>query len=226
MGQRSQLYVFVKDVDGNINLMARYFQWNFGIGMVSRAAEIVRELKHNIDRYDNGFPVLSIDFDYLARIADVNFDTRSVTDSTDIVEEFKECYHEIPKEDRLTVAEDLYEYVFCGQDNNNGQLYIYLDLSSDDRQIYLGFTSDCTINTAEHMLTAGKYLSVDIADDKNWETFLKECEYPDYNEGYEYTKENVQYLQENTKLIDRAMIEDVILDFCDKRGYELERAGY
>ena len=37
MGQRSQIYVRLKDKEGNKYLIAKYFQWNYGERMISRA---------------------------------------------------------------------------------------------------------------------------------------------------------------------------------------------
>lgn len=108
MGQRSQIYVAVKDVDvkgerGDY-LVARYYQWNYGSRMVSRAAGLVEWLEEaakNIEWHLNR----------VHRIADINFDMRDVAISIDCIEEYKE-YGNDP---------------FYEQDNNDGKLFVTLE---------------------------------------------------------------------------------------------------
>ena len=48
MGQRSQIYIRIKDEDGNTTLFAKYFQWNFGERMISRARYGIEYIKRGI----------------------------------------------------------------------------------------------------------------------------------------------------------------------------------
>lgn len=114
MGQRSQIYIrwHVTDSHGRCHegLIARYFGWNYGIRMISRAKSILKEIQDEFLDY----PYLFSDPSYikkLKRYCDVNFDMQSIEMSSDIIEEVKEQF---PDNTRF-----LFE-----QDNNNGQLFI------------------------------------------------------------------------------------------------------
>ena len=49
MGQRSQIYVRLKDKEGNKYLIAKYFQWNYGERMISRAKYGIEYCKNQIN---------------------------------------------------------------------------------------------------------------------------------------------------------------------------------
>ena len=103
MGQRSQIYVAYKDNEEH-KLVARYYQWNFGSRMVSRARGLIEWLSERID-------YLAWESDKIARVADVNFDFRDIVISTDLIEE-KRKYGFNP---------------FTEVDNDDGKLFILVE---------------------------------------------------------------------------------------------------
>ena len=48
MGQRSQIYIRIIDENNNITLIAKYFQWNYGEKMISRAKYGIEYIKENL----------------------------------------------------------------------------------------------------------------------------------------------------------------------------------
>ena len=75
MGQRSQIYVRYTNDKGEHFLTARYFNWNYGERMISRARHTLEWIKDNVDYADYNFIYHS---EKLARIIDVNFDMHDV----------------------------------------------------------------------------------------------------------------------------------------------------
>ena len=47
MGQRSQIFVRYQETDGTRKLVARYYGWNYGERMISRARHTIEWLKEN-----------------------------------------------------------------------------------------------------------------------------------------------------------------------------------
>lgn len=120
MGQRSQIYISYDVTDHRgaraEGFIARYYNWNFGERMVSRARYAIEHLKERLDRENSaGIKKASFFFpselDKLVRICDTNFDMKDVCISTDILAEIKEQF------------EGDMSYLF-DQPNNNGQLLI------------------------------------------------------------------------------------------------------
>lgn len=119
MGQRSQIYIRynVNDVRGSktdnpitVNyhgFIARYFQWNYGERMISRARGIIEAIHDEYMKY----PFLWKDPTKLVRLCDVNFDMRDIVLSSDILQEVSDYY-----DGELTCI--------FNQDNNDGQLLI------------------------------------------------------------------------------------------------------
>lgn len=111
MGQRSQIYVRFENEQGKKVLIARYYGWNYGERMISRA-------RHSIE-WINDEPNRKYHMnDKLYRILDTNFDMKDVVISSDIIKEY------IEDEWNCTLNE-----FFIEQDNNNGVLLI--DVLSD-----------------------------------------------------------------------------------------------
>lgn len=121
MGQRSQIYV---KVDNKL-VIANYYQWNFAERMVSRARYGIEWIKeYNIyNPWEQ-----DINIKRLSRVLDVNFDYKDVALSTDIIAEFTD-YGE---------GFTLSEYVFAGQDCNDGKLFIWIDTAN--KSIKYAFT--------------------------------------------------------------------------------------
>ena len=121
MGQRSQIYIAynrdasTKDMEAYVRkgdrvLVARYFSWNYGARMVSRAKgtmEWLSEYKDDLQYVE----------EKIHRIADINFDFRDIALSTDIIEEWKKEFNDQPANDTI----------FKFQDNNDGKLFISVE---------------------------------------------------------------------------------------------------
>ena len=80
MGQRSQIYISWENDNGEQELVARYFGWNFSERMVSRAAALMEHLSEMID--NNHF-----DKEKIIKISEINFDMRDVVQTSDLIEE-------------------------------------------------------------------------------------------------------------------------------------------
>ena len=98
MSQRSQIYISYKNGKNETVLIARYFGWNFGSRMVSRAAGIIGWIAETAGSspYKVSEAGKCSNFvEKLIRVCDVNFDFRDIVVSQDIVEEAKEYrdYH-------------------------------------------------------------------------------------------------------------------------------------
>lgn len=147
MGQRSQVYIRYED-EGKKKLIARYFQWNYGERMISRARYTMDWLE--VNREYLGFEVKKI-----VHILETNFDLIDCVGSSDIMQDYNEC---------LAYADPKEEYTFknfiLSQDNNNGVLFI--DVLPD--KIKYGFL-DWECNT-DHVMTACQYMDNDL---KGWD---------------------------------------------------------
>ena len=197
MGQRSQIYIRYKDKKG-IQLIARYFGWNFGERMVSRARGIIEwldEYKDNFEwLFNNCTKMLA-----LQRVCDVNFDMRDVLISTCIKEEIREQF---PDE---VEHEGLANYLF-GQDNNDGQLLI--DVSSG--QIKYAFIPYYT--EADKVMNATDYMEWDCG--KNWANTRGK-------DVVEYTTKSIRYIYDHAKLMTaKEVAEFLAYDYtCAVFGY-------
>lgn len=197
MGQRSQIYIRYKDRKG-IQLIARYFGWNYGERMVSRARGIIEWL----DEYKDHFEWLFNDSTKmlaLQRVCNVNFDMRDVLISTCIKEEIREQF---PDE---VEHEGLANYLF-GQDNNDGQLLI--DVSSG--QIKYAFIPYYT--EADKVMNATDYMEWDCG--KNWANTCRK-------DVVEYTPKNIRYIYDHAKLMTaKEVAEFLAYDYtCAVFGY-------
>lgn len=197
MGQRSQIYIRYKDKKG-IQLIARYFGWNYGERMVSRARGIIEWL----DEYKDHFEWLFNDSTKmlaLQRVCDVNFDMRDVLISTCIKEEIREQF---PDE---VEHEGLANYLF-GQDNNDGQLLI--DVSSG--QIKYAFIPYYT--EADKVMNAAAYMEWDCG--KNWANTCGK-------DVVEYTTKNIRHIYDHAKLMTaKEVAEFLAYDYtCAVFGY-------
>lgn len=189
MGQRSQIYIrYNVTEDENVykGLIARYYGWNYGERMVSRARYILEELSYFMERkYLFSFPEK---IEKLKRICDVNFDMKDIVISSDIIQEVKEDF-----------ASDT-EYIF-NQDNNDGQLYI--DVT--DEGIRYCFTKYChegePMNGEQYMKWNCEYEKY-----KNWH---KPSEFRDEN-TIGYTEKNIKSIEKLGVLMSTEELEDFI----------------
>jgi hypothetical protein len=143
MGQRSQIYVRY-EVEGEKKLVARYFQWNYGERMISRA-------RYTMDWLKKTREYLSFENKKIVHILETNFDIVDCVESLDIMQE----YNDYAKEE----GEDTFKDAIMSEDNNDGILFI--DVLTD--KIKYGFL-DWKPNT-DHVMTARKYMDFDM---KGW----------------------------------------------------------
>lgn len=204
MGQRSQIYVRLSEEqkDGSIekSLTARYYQWNYGERMVSRARGLVEWLK------DTDY--LGYNKNKIARIADVNFDYKDVVISQDILEEAKEWDYE--------ENESVNDFIFDEQDNNDGQLFIDVKIpyaEEKPKKILIGFRDmgkDTVMNALE-------YMEWDMGDDdKPWQDSFKKYYPASADEIIDMTLKNAAYIDENAKLMTQEQLMDFLNDDYEK----------
>lgn len=200
MGQRSQIYVRWNTNDGKKFLVPRYYQWNFGTRMISRARGILEWLKGS-GRYL--YSTLHNDnVEKLRRIMDVNFDYKDVVLGRDIIDEWLEFRDA-----------DFSDWVFTGQDNNDGQLFIDMIVKwPDNRWI-------------EESKIKFKYAFIASSDGKNpmngneymqWDERCDDddCDYkiwtdnPYIKKEIKYTQRNIAYIEKNAELMTKEEIKE------------------
>ena len=174
MGQRSQIYIRILDENNSITLFAKYFGWNYGERMISRA-------RYGIEYLKDSLKYLALDSTRarINRYFDFNFDMKDVLLSSDILEELREEYWG----DR----EFNNRYIFLEQANNDGKLFI--DCNQKSGEIKYCFT-DYDLN----ILSPLEYLKWDM--NSSLESFKK-----DNTEEYNICKKNIEYLSKNAKLM-------------------------
>jgi hypothetical protein len=188
MGQRSQIYVRYTNDKGEHFLTARYFGWNYGERMVSRARHTIEWIKDNI-HYAN-FSLAS-DNKKLIRIIDTNFDMHDVMISTDIIEEYFEY---------LCPDYTFKDYVFINHDNNDGKLFI--DVYSNGTIKYAFIDSECNLDKPMGGLGYMRW------NHKNW----RESQHISKNQK-EKCNTNCKYLRNNFQLMTTKELKDFIS--CD-----------
>lgn len=203
MGQRSQMYVIVKG-NNQYCLTANYYGWNYGERMVSRARGTLEWI---LDHIESG---LTIDAIKLRRIMDINWDMHDIVLSSDIVKEFTDDYEEYRKTEGNTYAQDFFNFCFSGQENNNGQMYIYIDLDSEKTKAKMCFTKS-TFNEKSEVLNADRYLTSDLLYDEpgTWQEYMAGSHYYG-KETIEYTKENVRYIDEHSEMLEKEELLEIL----------------
>ncbi len=162
MGQRSQIYIARPSGNGeDKELMALYFQWNYGSRMVSRARGLVEWLDEYKEYLDQPTVLTS-----LRRIAETNFDLRDVTLSDDIIEE---CQEFLCKDDEPVLGNVL-RTIFEMQDNNDGKLFI--DLAKDGSLKYAFTEYDIS-----KPLTAEEYMKEYADEEEDGSNLSKNIKY-------------------------------------------------
>lgn len=128
MGQRSQIYVrFPMTENGKTGhgLIANYYQWNYGERMISRCRYALEYIKDcNITGYIDWYFSQGKYYEQFRRYLDVNFDMKDVVVSDNIIEDYKQYGYECVNEVDMTLESRFNDYVFDGQDNNDGKLLI------------------------------------------------------------------------------------------------------
>lgn len=195
MGQRSQIYIRY-DIEHtglgsghSKGLIARYYQWNYGERMISRARGIIEHIKDEFLEY----PFMWNHKHYLEklrRICDVNFDMRDIVMSMDIIKEVTEEWN------------GNCAYIF-DQDNNDGQLLI--DVTNDGIKY-------CFVSPYEDVkpMDGRQYLIWDGQDNYD-ECKWTETEIPDLDkETIVYTLDNIKFISENAKLMTKKEAEEFV----------------
>lgn len=120
MGQRSQIYARITDKNGKKYLIAKYYQWNYGERIISRA-------RYSIEYIKNSMNYISLDsvMEQFSNIINVNFDMKDYLLGIDIIKEW--LIYGKKWENKFK------EYVFENQDNNDGKLFI--DINEKDKTI-------------------------------------------------------------------------------------------
>lgn len=189
MGQRSQIYIRLRDCeDGNTKekhdeLIARYFQWNYGERMVSRAASTLGWLKKHFD-------YLKYEKEKIPRIVEVNFDMRDIVFSADILKEYAEELVQGFYDEGVNAN----EVIFKAQDNNDGKLLI--DIQRDGTLKYAFLDDECKAEDAADVMSPTEYLDW---DEKNWRTYLDDYELA-------YAKANIATISE---IAEKMTVEEV-----------------
>lgn len=217
MGQRSQIYIRFPHKK---YLIARYFQWNYGERMISRARGIAEKILSykEYDRYwdwsDNELH-RQIEAKKFRRICDVNFDFRDITLSTNICKEFFEMEND---------WKDFNVFTFEGQDNNDGQLFI--DVQSDGSIKYCLTDSSYKFgpfNALEYLLwdddsdefklVREEARSININSEKKIKEIFEMVNLHMDEETFEYTISNLQFLQDNENI--SLMTREEMLEFIN-----------
>lgn len=136
MGQISQIFVRYED-NGQKKMIARYYQWNYGERMISRARYGIEWLKK---MYKYSFEIER----KLYRILNVNFDMIDYAISSDIIKEFVD-------DDWENSGYTLNNFMFYQQDNNDGKLFI--DVLSDGtiKYAFLDYNNKKIMSGTEYM---------------------------------------------------------------------------
>ena len=142
MGQRSQIFVRFEKELGEKEIVARYFNWNYGDRMISRVYHTIAWIKAHLE-LTNSDPgqYLSQNRKKLVRILDTNFDMYDITIASNILKEYEEFDWHMP----------LNDFMFNGQDNNDGKAFI--DVKRNGMIKYALLTSDNVLcNPSEYMV--------------------------------------------------------------------------
>ena len=193
MGQRSQIYIRnnnPKYGDKPI-LKAIYFQWNYGERMISRARTLVEWIVDYYFEHD-----YYVEMDKLFELAKINFDMQDCANVLDIIAEYKRYLPDYIKMN----PNDVIFY----DDNNDGKLFI--DIDEKNKAVKYAFTDyDNTLK-----MNAREYIAWDLIGEHTgeWEEAIKK-DY-DYLDFLEYTRKNIEYIEENAELMTDYELKDYL----------------
>lgn len=185
MGQRSQIYVRYETENKRV-LFARYFQWNYGERMISRARYTIEWL----EAYKGFNYAIN---EKLVNIIETNFDMIDVVKTSDIIEE----YHNARMTKFYGGEFDLTfnDYVFH-DDNNDGKLLI--DVRNDG--IFYAFIDW----NNKYIGSGNSYMKWNI--DKEWK---KPSDYMK-QETIDYTVKNIREIRKMAKLMTRDQVKEFL----------------
>ena len=197
MGQRSQIYIRIaSEYDKTPILYAKYYGWNYGERMISRARHGIEYIKAYLEYKSDKNTQEKIN-----KIFDVNFDMKDVIITSDIISEWIEQFSDIYKAN---------EYIFECVDNNDGKLFV--DISKDNKIKY------CFTDRNMKILSPKQYMDWDF---KNWEN----SEYLD-KEDAEICKNNIKYIEENAiQMTEEELQEFINFDYSKQINELAERLG-
>lgn len=188
MGQRSQIYVRWNGRNGDMYLVPRYYQWNFGTRMISRAKGIIGWLEGNGLYLDRN---ASNNIEKLKRIMDVNFDYKDVVLGVDIIEEWKEYGKD----------SEFNGFVFFEQDNNDGKLLIdmHIDWGENEEKITFKYAF-LTYEDNSPVMNGDEYMQWNEGDNEPME--CKAWRDNPYLKGeIKYTERNIKWIDKHAKLM-------------------------
>ena len=195
MGQRSQIYVRIKGKE-KIDLIAQYYQWNFAERMISRAKFGIEWIKENVKYLDWKEKQVK-----LGRILDTNFDMIDIVLSSDIIKEYEEYIKWLKENDKcidIDNTDGFRNYVFIGQDNNDGKLFIDVDVENKTIKFCL---TDCDLN----ILSPKAYMDWDYEDWKDSEYLPKEAK--------RTCEDNIEYLETIEQMTDDDLQDFINYDY-------------
>lgn len=181
MGQRSQIYIRIWDKDEeNPKLYAKYYGWNFGERMISRA-------RHGIEYIKSYMEYISLEStqEKINRMFDINFDMKDILLTSDIIKEWLEQFSD---------SYNSNEYIFECIDNNDGKLFI--DVTKDGEIKY------CFTDYDMKMMTPVKYMNWDFPGWRNSEQLSKE--------EVKICEDNIAYIKKNAKFMTSEELQDFI----------------
>lgn len=186
MGQRSQIYL---RHNGDL-VFASYYQWNYGERMVSRARWGIAYVKQFMDQkyawvFRDPAYVLK-----MRRFFDVNFDMHDIQLSSDILKEREEQFPDT----------DFNGFVFDGQDNNDGQLFV--DIRGG--KIYYAFTDGYRMRK---IMDAEAYMNWNMKDWRSSEYISPEMKAA--------CEANIKAIPEMAELMSYEQLEDFVHGFSD-----------
>lgn len=194
MGQRSQIYIKIKDnYNKTPKLYAKYFSWNFGERMISRARYGIEYIKRNEKKLESASTQEKIN-----RIFDVNFDMKDITITSDLITEWIEQFADDFKAN---------SYIFCHGENNDGRLFIDVN---ENAEIKFCFT-DSELN----ILTPEEYMNWDYPTWRNSKFLSKE--------NLQICENNIKFINQNAKLMTKEELQEFINFDYSKQINEVAR---
>ncbi len=187
MGQRSQIYVRFPVKDGKI-LIPRYYGWNYGTRMISRARYIMEWLKKSWR-----FSVMACypeQQEKLRRIMDVNFDFKDITLGSDLIKELTSEWFEGPLS-----SEEFNSALFNEQDNNDGQLYIDVIIEEKKGKEVMSIKYAFVDMGSDETMDGEGYLQWDEHSDTPWR------ENPYIKDELRFTEKNLKAISKTAKLM-------------------------
>lgn len=173
MGQRSQIYIrFQKTNHTPSILIAKYYGWNYGERMVSRARHGIEYIKRNA-QYISIPDVRK----KIAAVFDVNFDMKDIQFAQNILKEYLDFFTEYYANMEI----------FITQDNNNGKLFVDVDEEGNVKYCFTDF--------ALNILSPQEYMDWDC---EGWQTskYLTEDEVNICKQNIDFLNNNASLMTE------------------------------